>query len=67
MKRPIFTDCDGQPYFEDARGDICDHRGQLLGLAHEANIRSVLRLMNACKATRPARRQHSMDDGSEIE
>lgn len=66
MKRPIFTDCAGWPYFDDARGDIRDHCGQLLGLDHEANIRAVLRLMNACKTTRPAKRQHSMDDGSAI-
>ena len=50
MKRPIFTDCEGQAYFVDACGDIRDHRGRLLGLQHEANIRAALRLMNAyCK------------------
>jgi hypothetical protein len=78
MKRPIFIDSDGQSYFEDARGDLRDHRGQMLEPEQEAAIKEVLRLLAACKATAPAmpesarprlhaavtRLRHSMDDGS---
>jgi hypothetical protein len=52
LKRPIFTDCEGQPYFQDVHGDIRDHRGRLLGLQHEANIRAALRLMVVYQSNR---------------
>ena len=78
MKRPIFTDNRGRPYFEDARHDLRDHRGQLIGDVEAANIRAILRLLEACKATRSkipasakprlqaaiAKRLHSMGDGT---
>lgn len=53
MRKPCFIDIDGQPYFEDARHDLRDRRGQLLGLEQEQNIRAILRLLEACKATEP--------------
>lgn len=78
MKRPCFIDSDGQPYFEDAHGDIRDHRGQMLEPEQEAAIKEVLRLLGACQATKPEmpdrakprlraavhKLRHSMDDGS---
>lgn len=59
MKRPIFTDANG-PVFEDARGDLRDRRGQLLTPEHQANIREILRMVQACQATEPAIPPHAL-------